>query len=147
MTKFHFYFLAGSIVSCIGLCLATLSPDVPTLIFTMGVIAGVGYGMINLPAKVNCQVPKGQEISKAIFESINFPKFDPKNLKDFCPMYFRAGILQIYRVKFWKLMISKIAFETYWPLLELHYFEIVQDIYWPRLNLFWANLCFLGTQR
>ena len=47
-----FYFLAGSIVSCIGLCLSTLSPDVPTLILTMGVIAGVGYGMINLPAKV-----------------------------------------------------------------------------------------------
>ena len=103
MTEFHLNFLAGSIVSCIGLCLATLSPDVPTLIFTMGVIAGVGYGMINLPAKVNCQVPKGQEISKAIFESINFPKFDPKNLKDFCPMYFRAGILQISRVKFWKI--------------------------------------------
>ena len=46
---------------------------------------------------------KGQEISKAIFEIINFPKFDPKNLKDFCPMYFRAGILQISRVKFWKI--------------------------------------------
>ena len=111
MTEFHLNFLAGSIVSCIGLCLATLSPDVPTLIFTMGVIAGVGYGMINLPAKVNCQVPKGQEISKAIFESINFPKFDPKNLKDFCPMYFRAGILQISWVKFWKIDDFKNCFQ------------------------------------
>jgi hypothetical protein len=31
---------------------------------------------------------KGQLISKAIFEIINFPNFDPKNLKDFCPMYY-----------------------------------------------------------
>ena len=54
-------------------------------------------------SKGKCQVPKGQEISKAIFESINFPKFDPKNLKDFCPMYFRAGILQISGVKLWKI--------------------------------------------
>ena len=30
---------------------------------------------------------KGQIISEWIYEIINFPKNDPKNLKDFCPMY------------------------------------------------------------
>ena len=42
----------GSIIACIGLCLATLSPNVPVLIFTMGVIGGIGYGLVNLPSKV-----------------------------------------------------------------------------------------------
>ena len=45
--------ISGSIVACIGLCLATLSPNVPVLIFTMGVIGGIGYGMVNLPSKVD----------------------------------------------------------------------------------------------
>ena len=30
---------------------------------------------------------KGQIKSELIYEIINFPKNDPKNLKDFCPMY------------------------------------------------------------
>ena len=30
---------------------------------------------------------KGQIKSEWIYEIINFPKHDPKNLKDFCPMY------------------------------------------------------------
>ena len=46
---------------------------------------------------------KGQIKSERIHEIINFPNFDAKNLKDFCPMYFRAGISQIFRVKFWKI--------------------------------------------
>ena len=44
--------IVGSIIACIGLCLATLSPNVPVLIFTMGVISGIGYGLVNLPSKV-----------------------------------------------------------------------------------------------
>ena len=34
---------------------------------------------------------KGQIKSEWIYEIINFPKHDPKNLKDFCPMYCRCG--------------------------------------------------------
>ena len=30
---------------------------------------------------------KGQIKSEWIYEIINFPRNDPKNLKDFCPMY------------------------------------------------------------
>ena len=33
----------------------------------------------------DCIITKGQLISKRIFVLWNFPKFDPKNLKDFCP--------------------------------------------------------------
>ena len=32
---------------------------------------------------------KGQIKSEWIYEIINFPKNDPKNLKDFCPMYYK----------------------------------------------------------
>ena len=32
-------------------------------------------------------VAKGQIKSEWIYEIINFPKNDPKDLKDFCPMY------------------------------------------------------------
>ena len=32
---------------------------------------------------------KGQIKSEWISEIINFPKNDPKNLKDFCPMYYK----------------------------------------------------------
>ena len=32
---------------------------------------------------------KGQIKSEWIYEIINFPKKDPKNLKDFCPMYYK----------------------------------------------------------
>ena len=32
---------------------------------------------------------KGQLKSERIYEIINFPKNDPKHLKDFCPMYYK----------------------------------------------------------
>ena len=32
---------------------------------------------------------KGQIKSEWIYETINFPKNEPKNLKDFCPMYYK----------------------------------------------------------
>ena len=52
---------------------------------------------------------KGQIISEWIYEIINFPKNDPKNLKDCCPtalrvlIAHRAEILQIFRDIFWKI--------------------------------------------
>ena len=46
----------GSIIACAGLCLATWSPNVPVLIFTMGVFGGIGYGMVNLPSKVGSRM-------------------------------------------------------------------------------------------
>ena len=33
--------ILGSIVACIGLCLSTLSPNVPVLMLTYGVIGGM----------------------------------------------------------------------------------------------------------
>ena len=36
-------------------------------------------------SKIPNKRAKGQFISKRIFGVENFPKFDPKNLKDFCP--------------------------------------------------------------
>ena len=35
------------------------------------------------------RISKGQLKSEWIYEIINFPKYDPKNLKDFYPMYYR----------------------------------------------------------
>ena len=46
---------------------------------------------------------KSQIKTEWIYKTINFPKYDQKKLKDFCPMYFRAGILQIPWVKFCKI--------------------------------------------
>ena len=34
-------------------------------------------------------ISKGQINSEWIYEIINFPKNEPKNLKDFCPMYYK----------------------------------------------------------
>ena len=36
-----------------------------------------------------CTNRKGQIKSGWIYEIINFPKNKPKNLKDFCPMYYK----------------------------------------------------------
>ena len=44
--------IAGSLVSCLGLALSTLSPNVPVLMLTYGVIGGFGLGLIYLPAVV-----------------------------------------------------------------------------------------------
>lgn len=44
--------ICGSIVACIGLCLSILSPNVPVLMLTYGVIGGFGLGLIYLPAVV-----------------------------------------------------------------------------------------------
>ena len=39
-------------VACIGLCLSTISPNVPVLMLTYGVMGGFGLGLIYLPAVV-----------------------------------------------------------------------------------------------
>ena len=44
--------ICGSVVACVGLCLSTLSPNVPILMLTYGVIGGFGLGLIYLPAVV-----------------------------------------------------------------------------------------------
>ncbi|TRY63483.1 hypothetical protein TCAL_06855 [Tigriopus californicus] len=44
--------ITGSIVSCAGLLLSTISPNVPVLMLTYGVIGGFGLGLIYLPAVV-----------------------------------------------------------------------------------------------
>jgi len=44
--------ILGSVVACIGLCLSTLSPNVPVLMLTYGVMGGFGLGLIYLPAVV-----------------------------------------------------------------------------------------------
>ena len=40
------------LVACFGLCLSTLSPNVPILMLTYGVIGGFGLGLIYLPAVI-----------------------------------------------------------------------------------------------
>ena len=44
--------IAGGIVSCFGLCVSTLSPNVPILIITIGVIGGFGASLVFLPANI-----------------------------------------------------------------------------------------------
>ena len=44
--------MVGGIVSCLGLALSVLSPNVPILMLTYGVIGGFGLGLIYLPAVV-----------------------------------------------------------------------------------------------
>ena len=44
--------ITGGFVTCLGLCLSTLSPNVPVLMLTYGVIGGFGLGLIFLPTVV-----------------------------------------------------------------------------------------------
>ena len=44
--------MSGAIVTCAGFMLATLSPNVPVLILTYGLIGGLGFGLVGLPSKV-----------------------------------------------------------------------------------------------
>eukprot|EP00095_Tigriopus_kingsejongensis_P002022 snap_masked-scaffold1627_size33010-processed-gene-0.3 protein:Tk02022 transcript:snap_masked-scaffold1627_size33010-processed-gene-0.3-mRNA-1 annotation:"monocarboxylate transporter" len=44
--------IAGSVISCLGLVLSTIAPNVPVLMLTYGVIGGFGLGLIYLPAVV-----------------------------------------------------------------------------------------------
>ena len=44
--------IAGGIVSCFGLCVSTLSPNVSVLITTVGVIGGFGASLVFLPANI-----------------------------------------------------------------------------------------------
>jgi hypothetical protein len=37
----------------------------------------------------NLIIAKVQTKSEWIYEIINFPNIDPKNMKDFCPMYYK----------------------------------------------------------
>jgi len=48
----RFVCILGSVVACIGIGLSTLSPNVPVLMLTYGVIGGFGLGLIYLPAVV-----------------------------------------------------------------------------------------------
>lgn len=44
--------MIGSVISCFGFVLSYYAPDILTLCFTFGVLGGVGYGFIYLPAIV-----------------------------------------------------------------------------------------------
>ncbi|KAK7869034.1 hypothetical protein R5R35_002982 [Gryllus longicercus] len=44
--------IAGSIIGCVAFILSTVSPDVNTLMLTYGVLGGIGFGLIYLPAVV-----------------------------------------------------------------------------------------------
>ena len=44
--------ISGGIVSCFGLCISTLSPNVSVLIITVGVIGGFGASLVFIPANV-----------------------------------------------------------------------------------------------
>jgi MFS family permease len=44
--------ISGGIVCCIGLSISTLSPNVPVLMITFGVIGGIGTGLLTLPANI-----------------------------------------------------------------------------------------------
>ena len=44
--------MVGSLVTCIGLGLSTLSHNVTTLLFTIGVIGGFGASLTSLPANI-----------------------------------------------------------------------------------------------
>ncbi|XP_063225633.1 monocarboxylate transporter 7 isoform X2 [Bacillus rossius redtenbacheri] len=44
--------IAGSVLACAGFVLSTLSPDINVLMITYGIMGGVGFGLIYLPAVV-----------------------------------------------------------------------------------------------
>uniref|UniRef100_A0A0K2UYI8 Major facilitator superfamily (MFS) profile domain-containing protein n=1 Tax=Lepeophtheirus salmonis TaxID=72036 RepID=A0A0K2UYI8_LEPSM len=44
--------MTGSLIACIGLAASTLSEDIPTMMFTYGIIGGIGLGLVYLPAVV-----------------------------------------------------------------------------------------------
>ncbi|CAB3374926.1 Hypothetical predicted protein [Cloeon dipterum] len=44
--------IAGSVLSCAAFALSTLSPNVPVLMLTYGIMGGIGFGFIYLPAVV-----------------------------------------------------------------------------------------------
>ena len=46
--------ISGAFVSCLGIALSTVSPNVTVLMLTYGVIGGFGLGLIYLPAVVSC---------------------------------------------------------------------------------------------
>ena len=48
----RFVCILGSLVACLGIGLSTLSPNVPILMVTYGLIGGFGLGLIYLPATV-----------------------------------------------------------------------------------------------
>ena len=45
--------IGGSIISCFGIAISTLSPNVPVLMITYGVIGGFGLGLIYVPAVIS----------------------------------------------------------------------------------------------
>ena len=45
--------MIGAVVSCAGIMLSALSPNVITLILTFGVIGGFGQGLMYVPACVS----------------------------------------------------------------------------------------------
>ncbi|XP_021706003.1 monocarboxylate transporter 14 isoform X4 [Aedes aegypti] len=44
--------IAGSVISCVAFALSTLSPNVTVMMLTYGVMGGIGFGFIYLPAVV-----------------------------------------------------------------------------------------------
>ena len=46
VTQFILVCIAGSVVAALGLVLSTLSPNVPVLMLTYGVIGGFGLGLV-----------------------------------------------------------------------------------------------------
>ena len=48
----RFVCILGSVVACLGIGLSTLSPNVPVLMVTYGLVGGFGLGLIYLPATV-----------------------------------------------------------------------------------------------
>ena len=48
----RFVCILGSLVACLGIGLSILSPNVPVLMVTYGLIGGFGLGLIYLPATV-----------------------------------------------------------------------------------------------
>ena len=82
MNKFgcRFVCILGSVVACLGIGLSTLSPNVPVLMVTYGLIGGFGLGLIYLPATV--AVGYYFESKRALATGISVSKkyFLPKSL-------------------------------------------------------------------
>ena len=95
-------------------------------------------------------VLKGQIKSEWIYEIINFPKYEPRQLKDYCPMYYWAKILQIFRFILRKLMISCIHSDLIWPLgspsrVAVHTFTTYLNSQVFISQLFWDFFLWIWT--
>lgn len=48
----HFVAIAGAIIAALGFFVSALMPALPVIYFTFGIVGGVGFGLIFLPAVV-----------------------------------------------------------------------------------------------